>query len=66
MNSFDADTLLTRCRALTPARTAIVHAVSSATPLVLTGPSFAADIARGLPTALTLACAAADEQRAAR
>lgn len=29
--------------------------VPSATPLVLTGPSFAADIARGLPTALTLA-----------
>ncbi|GAA6188371.1 NAD(P)H-dependent glycerol-3-phosphate dehydrogenase [Litorivita sp. NS0012-18] len=29
----------------------------SATPAILTGPSFAADIARGLPTALTLACA---------
>ncbi|CAN7537543.1 bifunctional enoyl-CoA hydratase/phosphate acetyltransferase [Acidovorax sp. LjRoot66] len=29
MNSFDADTLLTRCRTLTPARTAIVHAVSA-------------------------------------
>jgi len=28
-----------------------------ATSAVLTGPSFAADIARGLPTALTLACA---------
>ncbi|KUF10192.1 NAD(P)H-dependent glycerol-3-phosphate dehydrogenase [Pseudoponticoccus marisrubri] len=28
-----------------------------AVPAVLTGPSFAADIARGLPTALTLACA---------
>ena len=28
----------------------------SATVAVLTGPSFAADIARGLPTALTLAC----------
>lgn len=28
-----------------------------AIPAVLTGPSFAADIARGLPTALTLACA---------
>ena len=27
-----------------------------ATPLLLTGPSFANDIARGLPTALTLAC----------
>jgi glycerol-3-phosphate dehydrogenase (NAD(P)+) len=31
--------------------------VSGARPAVLTGPSFAADIARGLPTALTLACA---------
>ncbi|MGB5836797.1 MAG: NAD(P)H-dependent glycerol-3-phosphate dehydrogenase [Albidovulum sp.] len=29
----------------------------SAVPALLTGPSFAADIARGLPTALTLACA---------
>ncbi len=29
----------------------------SATPAILTGPSFARDIARGLPTALTLACA---------
>lgn len=28
-----------------------------AIPAILTGPSFAADIARGLPTALTLACA---------
>ncbi|WP_457650835.1 NAD(P)H-dependent glycerol-3-phosphate dehydrogenase [Profundibacter sp.] len=28
-----------------------------ATPAILTGPSFANDIARGLPTALTLACA---------
>ncbi|MEZ5887795.1 MAG: NAD(P)H-dependent glycerol-3-phosphate dehydrogenase [Paracoccaceae bacterium] len=35
----------------------------SAHPAVLTGPSFAADIARGLPTALTLACA--DEGRGA-
>ena len=32
----------------------------TATPALLTGPSFAADIARGLPTALTLACADAD------
>jgi len=29
----------------------------AATPALLTGPSFAADIASGLPTALTLACA---------
>ncbi len=30
--------------------------IPTATPAILTGPSFAADIARGLPTALTLAC----------
>lgn len=36
--------------------------VPNAHPLVLTGPSFAADIAKGLPTALTLACT--DETRA--
>lgn len=36
---------------------ALRHAVPGATPAILTGPSFAADIARGLPTALTLACA---------
>ncbi|OCX61613.1 glycerol-3-phosphate dehydrogenase [Thioclava sp. SK-1] len=34
----------------------IEEIVPSARPAVLTGPSFAADIARGLPTALTLAC----------
>lgn len=32
-------------------------ACPDATAAILTGPSFAADIARGLPTALTLACA---------
>lgn len=37
--------------------TVIGQTVSDATPAILTGPSFAADIARGLPTALTLACA---------
>lgn len=36
---------------------AIRQAVPSATPAVLTGPSFAGDLAKGLPTALTLACA---------
>jgi glycerol-3-phosphate dehydrogenase (NAD(P)+) len=36
---------------------AIAAACPRATPAILTGPSFAADIARGLPTALTLACA---------
>lgn len=35
----------------------IASACPQATVAVLTGPSFAADIARGLPTALTLACA---------
>lgn len=35
----------------------IASACPHATVAVLTGPSFAADIARGLPTALTLACA---------
>ena len=38
-----------------PTRT-IGQLIPSATPAILTGPSFAADIARGLPTALTLAC----------
>ncbi|MGY6411884.1 MAG: NAD(P)H-dependent glycerol-3-phosphate dehydrogenase [Alkalilacustris sp.] len=35
----------------------IARACPAATAAILTGPSFAADIARGLPTALTLACA---------
>jgi glycerol-3-phosphate dehydrogenase (NAD(P)+) len=35
----------------------IADTVPDATPAILTGPCFAADIARGLPTALTLACA---------
>lgn len=34
----------------------IAAACPAALPAILTGPSFAADIARGLPTALTLAC----------
>ena len=42
----------------------IEDARPGATAGVLTGPSFAADIARGLPTALTLACA--DAQAAGR
>ena len=37
---------------------AVIRAACPSSPAaVLTGPSFAADIARGLPTALTLACA---------
>ena len=35
----------------------IARAKPGAIPAILTGPSFAHDIARGLPTALTLACA---------
>jgi glycerol-3-phosphate dehydrogenase (NAD(P)+) len=41
----------------------IAAQVPGATVAVLTGPSFAADIARGLPTALTLACADKDAGR---
>ena len=38
--------------------TDVVHeTLPQATPAVLSGPSFAADVARGLPTAVTLACA---------
>jgi glycerol-3-phosphate dehydrogenase (NAD(P)+) len=35
----------------------LAESLPRATPAVLSGPSFAADVARGLPTALTLACA---------
>ena len=35
----------------------IAEAWPGATPAILSGPSFAADIARGMPTALTLGCA---------
>src|SRR6186997_2850614 len=41
----------------------IAEAAPSATPAILSGPSFAADVARGLPTAVTLA--ARDEATAA-
>ncbi|UWR02907.1 NAD(P)-dependent glycerol-3-phosphate dehydrogenase [Ruegeria conchae] len=40
--------------------TVIRQTVPDAQPALLTGPSFADDIARGLPTALTLACADAE------
>jgi glycerol-3-phosphate dehydrogenase (NAD(P)+) len=43
---------------------AIAETLPQATLAVLSGPSFAADVARGLPTALTLACA--DEALGAR
>jgi glycerol-3-phosphate dehydrogenase (NAD(P)+) len=35
----------------------LAETVPQAAPAVLSGPSFAADVARGLPTAVTLACA---------
>lgn len=38
----------------------ITEVLPDATAAILTGPSFAADIARGLPTALTLGCADPD------
>jgi glycerol-3-phosphate dehydrogenase (NAD(P)+) len=41
----------------------VAECAPSATPAILSGPSFAADVARGLPTAVTLA--AADEKLAA-
>jgi len=41
---------------LTGPTATISATVPDAIPAMLTGPSFAADIARGLPTALTLAC----------
>lgn len=44
--------------------TLIAQACPNATVAVLTGPSFAADIARGLPTALTLACRDPDAGKA--
>jgi glycerol-3-phosphate dehydrogenase (NAD(P)+) len=34
----------------------LAETIPSATPAVLSGPSFAAEVARGLPTAITLAC----------
>jgi len=41
----------------------IAETLPAALPAILSGPSFASDVARGLPTAVTLACA--DEQVAA-
>lgn len=49
---------------LTGPSTLLAEACPKATVAVLTGPSFAADIARGLPTALTLACADQDAGKA--
>jgi len=44
--------------------TLIARMIPEAVPAILTGPGFAADIARGLPTALTLACSDAHTGRA--
>ena len=41
----------------------IADACPASAAAILTGPSFAADIAKGLPTALTLACAADDVEK---
>lgn len=42
----------------------LAEAIPSAVPAVLSGPSFAADVSKGLPTAVTLACADEDVGRA--
>ena len=61
-NKLDGKYLVACCKGIDltrmtgPAST-IRDLVPTAVPAMLTGPSFAADIARGLPTALTLACA---------
>lgn len=62
---FDGHTLVACCKGielstgLGPVQV-IRETVPSANPALLTGPSFAQDIAAGLPTALTLACENAD------
>ncbi len=60
--SLNGKTLVACCkgidlRRMTGPASTIRDLVPGAVPAMLTGPSFAADIARGLPTALTLACA---------
>jgi glycerol-3-phosphate dehydrogenase (NAD(P)+) len=42
----------------------LAESVTGAAPAVLSGPSFAAEVARGLPTAITLACPDPDLARA--
>ncbi len=59
--NLDGKTLVACCKGIDMATgqgpSAILkQAAPNATPAILTGPSFAADIAKGLPTALTLAC----------
>ena len=58
----DAKQLVACCKGidletLTGPVATIARTLPNAMPAILTGPSFATDIARGLPTALTLACA---------
>jgi glycerol-3-phosphate dehydrogenase (NAD(P)+) len=66
-DALHAKTLVACCKGidlttLEGAADTIARSVPDATPAILTGPSFAAEIARGLPTALTIACT--DEARA--
>lgn len=49
---------------MTGPATTIRDCVPKSHAAILTGPSFAADIARGLPTALTLACSDEDQSKA--
>ena len=61
-SSFDGLPIIACCKGIdlttNQGPTALIAAACPNSPTaVLTGPSFAADIARGLPTALTLACA---------
>ena len=44
----------------------IAETLPNATPAILSGPSFAVDVARGLPTAVTLACADEASRRRSR
>lgn len=61
-SNLQAQTLIACCKGidlqtLTGPAAVVTQARPGATVALLTGPSFAADIAKGLPTALTLACA---------
>lgn len=61
-NILDGKTLVACCKGIDLATNrgpiaTLAGICPNATPAILTGPSFASDIALGLPTALTLACA---------
>lgn len=67
--ALDGKTLVACCKGidlhrLTGPAAILAERAPEAVPAILTGPSFAADIARGLPTALTLACADEDRGKA--